>query len=68
MNITAQIKAFQLLERLLNNGHTIATLPIDTQRAKGIVECREQATEADLQALSIAANSNGAVYGGRGEA
>jgi hypothetical protein len=55
MNYIMQAKAFQLLERLINNGHGLNNLPIDTQRAKGIIEMREPATEADLRVLELAA-------------
>ena len=52
-----QIQAYSLIESLLNNGHTITTLPIDRERAAGILECRVQATEGDLRILRQAGAS-----------
>jgi hypothetical protein len=59
MDFTKQVKAFNLIETLLNTGRTMTTLPISADRAKGIMNMRERATEADLRALSLATNGPG---------
>lgn len=58
MNFQKQVEAYGYIETLLNDGHTMSTLPIGKERARGIISMREPATEADLQALHLAANDN----------
>jgi hypothetical protein len=60
MDVSKNVQAFTLIEKLLSNGHKFGTLPIPKERAAAIAEGREDASEGDIQALSLAAGDNGA--------
>ena len=51
MDIKKQVKAFGLIESLVNDGHTMSTLPISSERAGAIISMQEAATEQDIAML-----------------
>ena len=54
MDARKQVEAFGLIESLVNDGHTMTALPINRERAEGIINLRIEATEQDIALLEQA--------------
>ncbi len=51
MDFTRQTEAYGYIQTLLNNGHTMKTLPISRETVEGIIRCHEPVTDNALRLL-----------------